>query len=156
MQKRERFIQHIQQGNHFKGESVILGGAMLDGTPQPGALVRLPLKTLNRHGLIAGATGTGKTVTVQVLAEQLSQHGVPSLVMDLKGDLSGLAKAGRTNPHIQERHQHIGIPYSATAMPVEFLSSLRSRAFSYERPFPSLAQSFFLKFWDSTTPRPAF
>ena len=122
MTKRILFCKNIQEGYNFKGESIILGGALYEDECQTGTLVKLPLKTLNRHGLVAGATGTGKTVTVQVLAEQLSQHGVPVLVMDLKGDLSGLAKPGQNNRHITNRHQSIGIPYTSEKMPVEFLS----------------------------------
>ncbi|MFK7900113.1 MAG: helicase HerA-like domain-containing protein, partial [Cyclobacteriaceae bacterium] len=76
----------------------------------------------NRHGLVAGATGTGKTKTVQVMAEQLSKQGVPVLLMDLKGDLSGLAQEGGTNKHVEKRHSAIGIPYQEEAMPVELLS----------------------------------
>ena len=106
----------------FKGESIELGGAIFEGDCQSECMVKLPLKTLNRHGLIAGATGTGKTVTVQILSEQLSQKSIPVLLMDLKGDLSGLAQPGKINDHIKERHQKIGIPYSPAVMPVELLS----------------------------------
>ena len=85
MSKSVQFLEDIQKGNTFKKDSFILGGAMLDGKVVPGAQVKIPLKTLNRHGLIAGATGTGKTKTLQVIAEQLSMKGVPALLMDLKG-----------------------------------------------------------------------
>jgi hypothetical protein len=111
MTKRALFQKHIQEGYVFKGESIELGGAIYKGDCQPECLVKLPLKTLNRHGLIAGATGTGKTVTVQILSEQLSQKGVPVLLMDLKGDLSGLAQPGNVNSHIKERHEKIHISY---------------------------------------------
>ena len=67
---------------------------MLDGSPHPGAQVRVPLAMLNRHGLIAGATGTGKTKTLQLIAEQLSAAGVPVVLADLKGDLAGLVQPG--------------------------------------------------------------
>ena len=119
---RDAFKQHIRDGYGFEGESFILGGAMLDGEAVPEATVRIPLKTLNRHGLIAGATGTGKTKTLQIIAEQLSTNGVPCLLMDVKGDLSGLAAPGANNDHITWRHGQIGIPYEPEALPVELLT----------------------------------
>ena len=112
----------MTEGYTFKGESIVLGGAMLDGETQTGTLVRIPLKTLNRHGLIAGSTGSGKTKTLQILAEQLSRHGVPSLLMDIKGDLSGIAVPSGGHPKIDERHAAIGVPFEAGASPVEFLT----------------------------------
>lgn len=122
MSKSAQFLEDIQKGNTFKKDSFILGGAMLDGKVVPGAHVKIPLKTLNRHGLIAGATGTGKTKTLQVIAEQLSMKGIPTLLMDLKGDLSGLAQPGALNDHIVWRHGEIGTEYIPEAMPVELLS----------------------------------
>jgi DNA helicase HerA-like ATPase len=116
------FIQTIQEGYTFKGDSIILGGAMLDKTCLVDTLVKIPLRTMNRHGLIAGATGSGKTKTLQILAEQLSQKGVPSLLMDIKGDLSGVAMPAETNAKIQERHAKIGIPFESAGSPVEFLT----------------------------------
>lgn len=115
-------------GNEFEASylmeeaSLTLGGAMLDKKCLENAQVKLPLKYFNRHGLISGATGTGKTKSLQVLAEQLSLMGVPSLVMDIKGDLSGLAKASPGHPKITERHQAIGLGFSPQAFPVELLS----------------------------------
>lgn len=120
---REAFQEHINQGYTFKKDFVVLGGAMYDGECVPNAHVKVPLKTINRHGLIAGATGTGKTKTLQVFAEQLSLKGIPSLLMDLKGDLSGLAAAGESNEHIVWRHISIGdTPYDPQALPVELLT----------------------------------
>jgi len=95
---------------------------MLDGEPLTNRLVKVPLRTLNRHGLIAGATGTGKTKTLQILAEQLSAVGVPSLLMDIKGDLSGIAVPSDGHPKIEERHEQIGFPFQADGSPVEFLT----------------------------------
>lgn len=122
MTREERFRKVIEEGYRFEGDSIVLGTAVLDGRPLEKALVRLPLATFNRHGLIAGATGTGKTKTLQILAEHLSRKGVPSLVMDIKGDLSGIAVPGNPHPKIDERHQYIGIPWEAAGTPVEFLS----------------------------------
>src|SRR5690606_14335268 len=92
METSEKFIQHITTGYAPKGDFINLGAVMLNGVPYPEAKVKIPLKTLNRHGLIAGATGTGKTKTLQILAENLSKKGIPVLMMDIKGDLSGIAK----------------------------------------------------------------
>lgn len=122
MSQQDQFLQLISEGYTFKGKSMVLGAAMLDGTALSGAQIRLPLKTMNRHGLIAGATGSGKTKTLQVLAEQLSTNGVPVLLMDVKGDLSGVAMPGQSNPKIEDRHQKIGVPYIAAGNTVEFLS----------------------------------
>lgn len=116
------FIQTLTEGYHTKGESIVLGAAILEGEVIPEAQVRIPLKTLNRHGLIAGATGTGKTKTIQVLSEQLSSFGIPVLMMDIKGDFSGIAAKGEEKPFITERHQKIGIPYSSSSFPVELMT----------------------------------
>ena len=116
------FIKHINDGYTFKAESIILGSAMLDGEAIADAQVKIPLKTLNRHGLIAGATGTGKTKTIQVFSEQLSAFGIPVLMMDIKGDFSGIAKEGVEKPFITERHAKINIPYTVSSFPVELMS----------------------------------
>lgn len=116
------FIGSITEGYKTTGDHILLGAALLDGIPVKEAQVKLPLKTLNRHGLIAGATGTGKTVTLQVMAENMCAKGIPVLLMDLKGDLSGLAQAGNTNPKIEERHAAIGMPFTAGAATVELLT----------------------------------
>lgn len=99
-----------------------MGAAMYEGETVTDAYVKIPLKTLNRHGLIAGATGTGKTKTLQVLAENLSDKGIPVLLMDLKGDLSGIAQPSPGHPKIDERHAKIGFPFEAKNFPVEILS----------------------------------
>ena len=122
MSRKEDFIQNINNGYISNGESIILGGAMLDGEALTDAHIKIPLKTLNRHGLIAGATGTGKTKTIQVLSEQLSSLGIPILMMDIKGDFSGIAKEGEEKPFITERHAKINIPYSVSSFPVELLT----------------------------------
>lgn len=122
MDRKDAFIKNINEGYDSKGESIILGGAMLDGEALADATVKIPLKTLNRHGLIAGATGTGKTKTIQVLSEQLSSFGIPVLMMDIKGDFSGIAKEGEEKPFITERHSKINIPYKTSSFPVELLT----------------------------------
>lgn len=122
MERKEAFTAYINEGYTCKGDAIILGGAILDGEPVVNAQVKVPLKTMNRHGLIAGATGTGKTKTLQVISEQLSQRGVPVLLMDVKGDLSGIAMPGEEKPFITERHAKIGLPYSTRGCPVELLT----------------------------------
>jgi len=121
-ERKQRFIEEIKKGYQFEGDSFPIGGAMLDGEAIPGLLVNIPLKTLNRHGLIAGATGTGKTKSMQVMAEQLSEKGIPVLLMDIKGDISGLAKPSPGHPKIDERMQKIGLPFTPKGFPVEFFS----------------------------------
>lgn len=120
--EQQPFIDHIQQGYRCTGPYLTFGTAMLDAQAQPNAQVNIPLKSLNRHGLIAGATGTGKTKTVQLFAELLSEQGVPTLLMDLKGDLSGLGATGTDHPKIQERQAKIGVEFTPHAAPIELLS----------------------------------
>ncbi|NPA42693.1 MAG: DUF853 family protein [Chlorobi bacterium] len=120
--RKKKFIEEIKKGYTFEGDSFTIGGAMLDGEPITGLHVNIPLKTLNRHGLIAGATGTGKTKSMQVMAEQLSKKGIPVLLMDLKGDISGLAKPSPGHPKIEERMEKIGLPFTPKGFPVEFFS----------------------------------
>ncbi len=122
MSRTEEFFNHITEGNKTKGDFITLGAAMLDGETIKDAYVKIPLKTMNRHGLIAGATGTGKTKTLQVLAENLSEQGIPVLLMDIKGDLSGLAQPSPGHPKIDERHAKIGLPFDAKKFPVEILT----------------------------------
>lgn len=118
----QQFKEHINQGYQFKGDFIYLGAAMHEGEVYPDAAVKLPLKTLNRHGLIAGATGTGKSKTLQILAENLSKKGVPVLLMDVKGDLSGVAKPSAGESFIQARHEKLQYPFEAVGSPVEILS----------------------------------
>ncbi|OMB78143.1 helicase HerA-like domain-containing protein [Mycolicibacterium conceptionense] len=114
--------QQIAAGYAVEGQALELGTVVVAGAGAAAAQVRIPLATVNRHGLIAGATGTGKTKTLQVIAEQLSAAGVPVMMADVKGDLSGLAKAGETNAKIDERAKDTGDSWTPTAFPVEFLS----------------------------------
>lgn len=122
MSTKDEFFSYIEEGYKTKGEFITMGSAILEGETVTNAFVKIPLKTLNRHGLIAGATGTGKTKTLQVLAENLSEKGIPVLLMDLKGDLSGLAQPSPGHIKIDERHAKIGLPFEAKGFPVEILS----------------------------------
>jgi DNA helicase HerA-like ATPase len=114
--------QQIAQGYAFTGAALELGAVCIDGTADPSARVRIPFATLNRHGLVAGATGTGKTKTLQGIAEQLSAAGVPVLLADVKGDLSGMSKPGEGGDRITSRAKDTGDDWAPTAYPVEFLS----------------------------------
>ena len=122
MSDKSQFIEELNSRYAVKGESIILGKAMLDGEVIPEVNVSIPLKTINRHGLIAGATGTGKTKTIQVFVEQLSHAGVPSLVLDIKGDFSGIAMPGVEIPIIKDRYAKTQLPWSAQNFPVELMS----------------------------------
>ena len=122
MADKDKFIADIQNGYTFKGESVKIGAAMLEGEVVSEASIYLPLKTMNRHGLIAGATGTGKTKTLQTISEFLSDASVPVLLMDIKGDLSGIAAAGSVNDKLTERYQKLQLDYKPEAFPSELLS----------------------------------
>ncbi|MBK6842477.1 MAG: DUF853 family protein [Gemmatimonadetes bacterium] len=104
------------------GDAITLGAVVHDGTCHAEPLVRIPLAMMNRHGLIAGATGTGKTKTLQLIAEQLSNAGVPVFMADIKGDLSGVGAAGEANERVTARAADTGYQWSASAFPVEFLS----------------------------------
>ncbi len=117
-----KFLETITPGYTFKGESFKLGCGVLDGNVVSGADVVVPFKTMNRHGLIAGATGTGKTKTLQVLAEGLSDASVPVVLMDIKGDLSGIAAPGTVNDKITERCQKLNIEFKPSAYPVDLLT----------------------------------
>jgi hypothetical protein len=119
---KDLFLQTIQPSYMFKGDSILIGSAVYNDDYETNIQVKLPLKTFNRHGLIAGATGTGKTKSLQVIAEDLSNAGVPVLVMDIKGDLSGLGAPGTTNPIIEKRKNLIGMNWEGKGFPLEFLS----------------------------------
>jgi DNA helicase HerA-like ATPase len=117
------FTQAITDGYAFQGPTLVLGAPMRDGkvvVSKPS--IGIPLAMMNRHGLIAGATGTGKTKTLQLLAGQLSDAGVPAFLADLKGDLSGLASPGVADARVAERAKNCGVAFSPEANPVEFVS----------------------------------
>ncbi|MFC4209605.1 helicase HerA-like domain-containing protein [Pedobacter lithocola] len=117
-----KFIEKIKAAYSPTGSSIYLGAGILEGQVYGDAEVNLSLKMMNRHGLIAGATGTGKTRTLQLLAEQLSDAGVPVFMLDVKGDLSGLNQPGSVNPKIEERSAQLNKPFTPTGFPVEIYS----------------------------------
>ncbi|VXC24994.1 ATPase [Aeromicrobium sp. 9AM] len=114
-------VEIIKAGYAFEGTAIEMG-ALVDGTPVPEAQVCIPLAMLNRHGLVAGATGTGKTKTLQVLAEQIAANGVPVFAADIKGDLSGIATPGTSNDKLLERTRSIGQDWQSVATPTEYFA----------------------------------
>jgi DNA helicase HerA-like ATPase len=122
------FVPAITAGYGFEGPAVELGAGMHAGATHPDARVRVPLAMLNRHGLVAGATGTGKTKTLQVMAEQLSLAGVPVFISDIKGDISGLGAPGVVNERVEARVRALGLnEFAPRAFPVEFFTLVRDR-----------------------------
>ena len=117
----EELVATIQAGYGFDGEAVQLG-VLMDGAPVVEAPIRIPLAMFNRHGLVAGATGTGKTKTLQLMAEALSKAGVPVFAADIKGDLSGRASPGATSEKLAARVEAQGQPWEPKAAPCEFLA----------------------------------
>ena len=118
----QAFRDAITAGYTLDEPSIVLGSAMLDGELVNETRVQVSLSMMNRHGLIAGATGTGKTKTLQLMAGQLSRHGVPVFVADIKGDLTGLAAPGQSSPKLQERLDSMALAFEPSGHPVEFLS----------------------------------
>ena len=114
-------VQLVKAGYSFAGAALQIG-ALVDGEAVPEAQVRIPLAMLNRHGLVAGATGTGKTKTLQVLAEQVAALGVPVFAADIKGDLSGIATAGTPSDKLLARTQSIGQDWQPAATPTEYFT----------------------------------
>lgn len=122
MANKEQFLSDIQAGYTFKGDSILMGLGKLNEENVPDALIKAPLKMFNRHGLIAGATGTGKTISLQVIAENLSKAGVPVLLMDIKGDLSGISMAGSSNSKVEERNAILKLENNYANNPAEFIT----------------------------------
>jgi DNA helicase HerA-like ATPase len=122
MTDKATFIQRIQQSYSSKEAHIYLGAGVLNNEILAEAQINLPLRMMNRHGLVAGATGTGKTRTLQVLAEQLADAGVPVFLLDVKGDLSGLNAPGTSNPKLEERAKNLGITFNPQGFPVEVYS----------------------------------
>src|SRR5258708_889858 len=110
----------VAPGYQFEGPALELGGLMLDETQLSDVHIRIPLAMLNRHGLVAGATGTGKTKTLQLMAEQLSAAGVAVFAADVKGDLSGISQPGESSDKLLARTKAIGQDWTATGFPTEF------------------------------------
>ncbi|MBN8701566.1 MAG: DUF853 family protein [Bacteroidetes bacterium] len=122
MSDKNTYIKNIQSNYSFSSTSIYLGAGVFNDEIIGDAKVSIPLKMFTRHGLVAGATGTGKTRTLQLLAEQLSDAGVPVFLLDVKGDLSGMAKEGILTEKIKERIHALSVPYTNKAFPVELLS----------------------------------
>ena len=122
MGNQKEFLEKLEAGYTFTGDHVKIGVGMLNGEVVPTADVFLPLKTLNRHGLISGATGTGKTKTLQMISECLSDNSIPVLLMDIKGDLSGIAAAGTSNDKLVDRCQKLNLTYTPASFPVELMT----------------------------------
>src|SRR5512133_2274660 len=118
----ESLKAEVAAGYTFEGPALELGGLMLDASQLSDVPIRIPLAMLNRHGLIAGATGTGKTKTLQLIAEQLSAAGVPVVLADLKGDLAGLVQPGEPGDRVTRRAADTGDDWVPTGFPVEFLA----------------------------------
>ncbi len=120
--KSSALLDEIRSGYAFDGPTLALGAAVVDGQAHADAPIRIPLEILNRHGLVAGATGTGKTKTLQLMAEQLSDSGVPVFLADIKGDLSGIASPGVGNDKITQRAEQVGMTWEPKGYPTEFYS----------------------------------
>lgn len=118
----EKFKDAIHRSYSFSNLSIYLGGGVLNGEIISDAKVNLSLRMMTRHGLVTGATGSGKTRTLQLIAEQLSAAGVPVFMPDMKGDLSGMAVEGTINPKIEERAAALGMDYRTAGFPVELYS----------------------------------
>ena len=119
-------VAEVRAGYGFDAPALELG-ALVNGAALPAVPIRIPLAMVNRHGLVAGATGTGKTKTLQLLAEQLVAGGVPVLVADVKGDLTGIAVAGEASDRVTKRATETGFNWKGSAFPVEFLSLTGAR-----------------------------
>src|SRR3954466_2846838 len=120
MAEKADVAETVKQGYAFEGAALELGALLVDGEPDPAAAVRIPLGMMNRHGLVAGATGTGKTKTLQLMAEQLSAAGVAVFAADIKGDLSGVSQPGQSSDKLLDRTKTIGQEWTATGFPTEF------------------------------------
>src|ERR671920_22903 len=122
MTKADDTAAELGKAYAFEGPALELGALVLEGEAHPEARVRMPLSMLNRHGLVAGATGTGKTKTLQTMAEQLSDAGVPVFLADIKGDLSGMAAPGAPGERVTTRATDIGYDWQPAAYPVELFA----------------------------------
>jgi DNA helicase HerA-like ATPase len=144
------FEETFRNAYGFDAPSLDVGYVMQDGKSVPSLPVRIPLAMMNRHGLIAGSTGTGKTRTLQLLAEGLSNHGVPVFLADVKGDLAGMSKAGTANEKINARLAGMGRTFTPQAMPVEFLSLTGARGIQLRATVSSFGPLLLAKVLDLT------
>src|SRR6187455_3479427 len=119
---RAEIIEAARKAFASVGSAITLGAVLSDGECHPEPIVQMPLAMLNRHGLIAGATGTGKTRTLQLIAEQLSAAGVAVFTADVKGDVSGMAVPGSNDGPAKKRSTELGLQFTPTGFPVEYLS----------------------------------
>lgn len=119
---KENFTEAIRRSYTTPSPAIYLGAGVYQGQIVSDAKVNLPLRMMNRHGLVTGATGSGKTRTLQLVAEQLSAAGVPVFMPDMKGDLSGIGKEGLVNEKISERAAALGMAYAPASFPVELYS----------------------------------
>jgi len=122
MTSADDIVQTVKAGYAFTGPALDLGALVTDNTSHPDVPVRIPLGMISRHGLVAGATGTGKTKTLQLMAEQLSAQGVPVFMADIKGDLSGMATPGVANDKVNARAADVGEAWAPASFPTEFFS----------------------------------
>jgi DNA helicase HerA-like ATPase len=118
----DAIVSKVTAGYAFTGPALDLGALVTEGAAHADVSVRVPLAMVNRHGLVAGATGTGKTKTLQLMAEQLSAQGVPVFLADIKGDLSGVASPGVSNDRVTARAADVGMAWAPASYPTEFLS----------------------------------
>jgi len=140
-----KFLDAVRAAFPAGAGALVLGAPVLNRECQPEPRVSLPLAMMNRHGLIAGATGTGKTKTLQLLAEQLSNAGVPVFLADVKGDLSGLGVAGDASDKVRQRAQDTGFIWKGAAFPVEFLSLTGARGAQVRAAVSSFGPLLFAK-----------
>jgi DNA helicase HerA-like ATPase len=121
-------------------DSIVLGAVVHEGECNPEPIVHIPVGMMNRHGLIAGATGTGKTKSLQLIAEQLAAHGIPVFMADLKGDLSGVGVAGQSDDKITQRAKDTGYQWHGASFSVEFLSLTGARGAQLRATVSSFGQ----------------
>jgi len=144
------FQEAIRRAYTFSGASLEIGHAIRDGTLFPDLPIRVPLSMMNRHGLIAGSTGTGKTRTLQLLTESLSRSGVPTFVSDVKGDLSGMARPGEATPKVLERMKNAGREFKPESFPVELFSLTGTRGIQIRATLSSFGPLLLAKVLDLT------
>src|SRR5687768_7719278 len=121
------FDETYKSAYSFTDPAIDVGHVLREGSPTADLPIRIPLRMMNRHGMIAGSTGTGKTRTLQLLAEGLSRAGVPVFLADVKGDLAGMALPGEASERLVARATGVGRTHTPEAFPVEFFSLTGTR-----------------------------